>query len=96
MATLFRCGDGAPIYHTAREVVYDAAGQARFYIVNNETVLHCADSSMAYWISGNYLFRQGGYPAFYFDEVERKEELVRLAAEDEIDQTIGKVFPELG
>jgi hypothetical protein len=96
VATLFRSHDGAPVFNVEKETVYDAAGQAQFYIVNNNTVHRCADGVVCFWVSGSYLFREGGHPAFYFDEVERREELAGLAAENEIDQTIAdELFPEL-
>jgi hypothetical protein len=83
MATLFRSHDGHPTYYTNSEVIYDAAGRACFYIVDNYTLHDCITGKQHYWINGNYLFQHGGSPAFYFDADERAEELKTIAGFNE-------------
>jgi hypothetical protein len=51
MATLYRAGDALTMFRTervtGREMVYDAAGQAHYVIVGNETVYNLTDNRMA-------------------------------------------------
>src|SRR5215472_10331635 len=87
MATLYRSPDGVPSYYTARDLVgnehlHDATGRAVFDILGNENVYRCSDRRWCYWIDGNYIFAPGGILAFYFDPIERADELARYAAQE--------------
>jgi hypothetical protein len=62
MSTLFRAQGGQPSYVCQDEVLFDAAGLAQFYIVDNNSVHRCADGVQAYWIGDNYLFEAAVRP----------------------------------
>jgi hypothetical protein len=88
--------NGRATYSVHEEVAYDAANNPVFYIVNNSTCHRCTDGQQLFWVSDNYLIRDGGVPAFYFDPFEREAELETMITQGRIDDplktTVDQVF----